>query len=309
MRAATLTAVLGIGLAAGAAAATGTITAKQLFSHVQGPSTGATRAIGFYAKGCLAGAVPLPLDGPNWQVMRLSRNRHWGTPELVSYIEKFSADVAKDGWAGLLVGDMSQPRGGPMPTGHASHQVGLDADIWLTPMPNYTLSADEREKKGAASLLIKGRLAVDQNKWSDVYARLLKRAVSYPGSGAHFRQPRDQARIVRHRRHRPRLAPQAAAVVGPRRPFPCAPGMPAGHGRLRCAAAAAAGRRLRRRPRRVVQAAAAAAEEPAEAEAAAPELTLADLPKACTDVVNDGQPADAAETAAMPSPRVRPATN
>ena len=41
-----------------------------------------------------------------------------------------------DDWPGLLVGDISQPRGGPMLTGHASHQLGLDADIWLTPMPD-----------------------------------------------------------------------------------------------------------------------------------------------------------------------------
>jgi hypothetical protein len=68
--------------------------------------------------------------------MRLSRNRNWGHPELIHFLEGRGTKVAKAGtWRGLLVGDMSQPRGGPMITGHASHQVGLDADIWLTPMP------------------------------------------------------------------------------------------------------------------------------------------------------------------------------
>jgi murein endopeptidase len=33
---------------------------------------------------------------------------------------------------GLLIGDMSQPRDGPMLYGHSSHQIGLDVDI--TPM-------------------------------------------------------------------------------------------------------------------------------------------------------------------------------
>ena len=31
-------------------------------------------------RGCIAGAVPLPADGPGWQVMRPSRNRAWGHP-------------------------------------------------------------------------------------------------------------------------------------------------------------------------------------------------------------------------------------
>ena len=184
MRTAVLTALLGtlVGSTLALAAVTTQVvpTAKQLFGGVETPTAGATRSIGSYAKGCLAGAVPLPLDGPHWQVMRLSRNRNWGNPELISYIEKFSADVANDGWSGLLIGDMSQPRGGPMPTGHASHQIGLDADIWFVPMPDQTLSRDQREKMSAVSLLMTGRLAVDPSKWSDLYPRLLKRAVSYP---------------------------------------------------------------------------------------------------------------------------------
>ena len=40
-----------------------------------------------------------------------------------------------------------------------------------------------------------------------------------------------------------------------------------------------------------------------------PELTLADLPKACADVLYDGQSPAVAEAAAMPLPRVHPATN
>ena len=94
------------------------------------------RSIGFYTKGCLAGGVALPINGKTWQVMRLSRNRNWGHPELVAFLERLRRKGAEvSDWHGLLVGDMSQPRGGPMLTGHASHQVGLDADIWLTPMP------------------------------------------------------------------------------------------------------------------------------------------------------------------------------
>src|SRR6266478_10013278 len=109
--------------------------AKELFGRKTSPAPLATHSIGFYDKGCLAGAKALPINGKTWQVMRLSRNRNWAHPDLVQLLERLASQAPKTGWRGLLVGDMSQPRGGPMRTGHASHQVGLDADIWLTPMP------------------------------------------------------------------------------------------------------------------------------------------------------------------------------
>jgi penicillin-insensitive murein endopeptidase len=168
-------------LLAAAAGPDYTTPAKTLFGEVKTPSEQKTTSIGSFAKGCLAGAVSLPTDGPAWQVMRLSRNRNWGTPQLVSYIMKLATDARDSGdWPGLLIGDMSQPRGGPMATGHASHQIGLDVDVWLTPMPSYQLTAYQREKLAATSLLIKGKLAVDPKRWSDSFTRLLKRAASYP---------------------------------------------------------------------------------------------------------------------------------
>ncbi len=119
--------------------------AKFLFAAEKLPSRGQAQAIGFYPRGCLAGGVELPLNGPTWQVMRVKRNRNWGHPELVRFLERFSRLAAKaTGWPGILVGDMAQPRGGPLPFGHASHQVGLDVDIWLTPMPHHRLTDEQR---------------------------------------------------------------------------------------------------------------------------------------------------------------------
>src|SRR5690242_6408251 len=117
--------------------------AKVLFSRKELPSIGKAAAIGYYPRGCLQGGVPLPVTGATWQVMRLSRNRNWGHPELVKFLERFAPLAAKvTGWRGILVGDMAQPRGGPAPFGHASHQIGLDVDIWFMPMPGHTLSKD-----------------------------------------------------------------------------------------------------------------------------------------------------------------------
>jgi penicillin-insensitive murein endopeptidase len=109
------------------------------------------RVIGFYSKGCLAGAKALPINGKTWQVMRLSRNRNWCHPSLVQFLERLADKGPKVGWRGLLVGDLSQARGGPMLTGHSSHQIGLDADIWLTPMPLRELTRREREEMSARS--------------------------------------------------------------------------------------------------------------------------------------------------------------
>src|SRR2546429_9698041 len=140
------------------------IAAKELFGRKVLPAATPTRVHGFYAHGCIAGAEGLPINGDTWQVMRLSRNRYWGHPDLVALIKRLAARARRDaGWPGILVGDMSQPRGGPMFTGHASPQVGLDADFWLTPIPDRRLSRTEREEMSAVMSGGGGRLRSDPN--------------------------------------------------------------------------------------------------------------------------------------------------
>jgi penicillin-insensitive murein endopeptidase len=154
--------------------------AKNLFGSMKLPAATAPKSFGFYSKGCFSGGVAIATDGPTWQAMRLSRNRRWGHPTMINLVEKLSRDATADGWPGLLIGDISQPRGGPMLTGHASHQIGLDADIWLTRMPSKTLSATERENMSAVSVIKAKGLTVDENIWTPEHARLLRRAASYP---------------------------------------------------------------------------------------------------------------------------------
>jgi penicillin-insensitive murein endopeptidase len=154
--------------------------AKELFGRKTAPAQLKSEVIGFYAKGCLAGAQALPINGPTWQVMRLSRNRNWGHPSLVQFIERLSQKGAKVGWHGLLVGDMAQPRGGPMITGHASHQVGLDADIWLRPMPDRELTRHEREEMSATMVVADSRKDVDPKVWTPAHAAVIKAAAEDP---------------------------------------------------------------------------------------------------------------------------------
>src|SRR6202050_282436 len=156
------------------------VPAKELFARKLTPLAGPAHAIGGYAKGCMAGAEELPITGPTWQVMRLSRNRNWGNPALIEFIKRFGDDAKKVGWNGLLIGDMAQPRGGPMLSGHASHQIGLDADIWFSPMPDHVLSREEREMNGAVNRVAPSGLDVDHSVCTPAHTALVKAAAEDP---------------------------------------------------------------------------------------------------------------------------------
>src|SRR5256884_2813145 len=156
--------------------------AKELFARRYLPAAAEKpRVVGFYAHGCIAGAEGLPINGEAWQVMRLSRNRYWAHPDMVALVKRLAMKAKKDaGWPGILVGDMSQPRGGPMLTGHASHQVGLDADIWLTPMPDRRLSREEREETSAVMMVRADRLDIDPSAWTPNHLAVIRAAAQEP---------------------------------------------------------------------------------------------------------------------------------
>jgi penicillin-insensitive murein endopeptidase len=139
-------------------------------------------AIGYYPRGCLAGGVELPINGPNWQVMRLSRNRNWGHPSLINFVEKFASLAAKaTGWKGILVGDLAQPRGGPSPSDHSSHQTGLDVDIWFMPMPDRVLTKEERDTISASNLVSEDWKHLNPETWTPQHVAFIKTAAQQPG--------------------------------------------------------------------------------------------------------------------------------
>ena len=150
--------------------------AKQQFGAMRNASTQKAAPFGSYAKGCIAGAEQLPETGPTWQAMRLSRNRNWGHPETIDFIKDLSAYAAKQpGWNGLYIGDISQPRGGPMLSGHRSHQLGLDVDIWMLPTSQLNLSRKQRENISSVSLRRDGGAYVNTS-WSGAHHRIMKKA-------------------------------------------------------------------------------------------------------------------------------------
>ncbi|WP_218110519.1 penicillin-insensitive murein endopeptidase [Ostreibacterium oceani] len=101
------------------------------WSVLSSPALGPSEPIGSYANGCMQGASVLPETGTGYQSMRRHRNRYYGQPELIRFVEQAGVFMDAKHEQRLLIGDLSQVRGGPMNYGHSSHQTGLDVDIWL----------------------------------------------------------------------------------------------------------------------------------------------------------------------------------
>ncbi|MCB1311688.1 MAG: penicillin-insensitive murein endopeptidase [Sedimentitalea sp.] len=168
---ASLALILGLCAPAGAAPL-----AKQLFGAKSTASNHQPAPFGSYSKGCVAGAVQLPETGPTWQAMRLSRNRNWGYPETLSFIQDLSREAARQpGWKGLYIGDISQPRGGPMISGHRSHQIGLDIDIWMLPATRLDLSPQQRESISSISMQ-RAEGAYVNGSWTRAHHEIIKAA-------------------------------------------------------------------------------------------------------------------------------------
>lgn len=146
------------------------------WQRVRTPAPGAPRSIGDYSAGCVQGAVALPLDGEGYQVMHPSRFRYFGHPSLIDFIEGLGRHAHARELQDVLIGDLSQPRGGRAPGGHASHQTGLDVDIWyyvpkqLGPTP---LSSAQREQISARSVL-DGKTESIQKRWAPRVLQLLE---------------------------------------------------------------------------------------------------------------------------------------
>jgi penicillin-insensitive murein endopeptidase len=98
-----------------------------------------SRALGTPSAGRLVDAVRLPARGKHfltWDPVRKRTPNRWtrrnGTDDLVRTL----LSVAKRHDGPILIGDLSRPHGGDFgrrygPIGHASHQNGLDADVYF----------------------------------------------------------------------------------------------------------------------------------------------------------------------------------
>jgi penicillin-insensitive murein DD-endopeptidase len=152
------------------------------WEKVKTPSEGAPQAIGDYSAGCLQGARALPLDGEGYQVMHPSRRRYYGHPELIDFLTKLGKAVHEKGLGVILLGDLSQPRGGQASGGHASHETGLDVDVWYwhpKKSEKRALTSNERETIKAPSIL-DGKASSIKGPWSATVLQLLRLTAEDP---------------------------------------------------------------------------------------------------------------------------------
>jgi len=155
------------------------VNASQALGAFMQATSGRAQAYGSYARGCAAGLQQLPESGPTWQAMRLSRGRNWGHPEMIDYLQDLSREAARIGWAGLYIGDISQARGGPTRSDHRSHQIGLDADIWMLPPTRLDLSRSARESLSSVSVRSADQRSLT-SQWTPQHAQVLRAAASDP---------------------------------------------------------------------------------------------------------------------------------
>lgn len=168
--------------AAAAAGAHQALTAAAArWAAVAGRAPGPPRVIGSPALGCVAGAEALPPEGPGWQAVRRSRNRYWGHPALLAFVRHLADAARAHGLPTLWIGDLAQPRGGPMPFGHASHQTGLDVDVWLDLSPKERITAAAREDIRVASLVLPDESGVSRTAWLPGHTTLIRLAAEAPG--------------------------------------------------------------------------------------------------------------------------------
>jgi penicillin-insensitive murein endopeptidase len=151
-----------------------------VWSDQTAPSSGPADSIGKPADGCLQGAQSLPFDGAGYQVIRISRNRYFGNPAMVSFVEDLGRKAKAAGLEDFYVGDMSLPRGGPMPNGHASHETGIDVDIWDNLDAKPALAPPDRENVPLPSMLSANGKALDPARFSARQVTLLRIAATDP---------------------------------------------------------------------------------------------------------------------------------
>jgi penicillin-insensitive murein DD-endopeptidase len=147
----------------------------QAWSEISAPAPGSPRSIGLTSNGCIAGAATLPLQGTGYSVMHVERHRYFGHPQLVQTIQSLGREVVRQGLGHLLVGDLGQARGGPMPSGHRSHQTGLDADVWYVLDEDFLRrTAARRSELSAPSMLGPFKRGLDRSLWGGEQVRVLE---------------------------------------------------------------------------------------------------------------------------------------
>ncbi|KFK93845.1 MULTISPECIES: penicillin-insensitive murein endopeptidase [unclassified Serratia (in: enterobacteria)] len=155
--------------------ASGAAMALTPWQKIEHPVAGNPQAIGGFSNGCIVGAQPLPLNSPSYQVMRTDQRRYFGHPDLLAFIQRLSDKAHQKALGTVLIGDMGMPAGGRFSSGHASHQSGLDVDIWLQ-LPRQRWTAQQLLKPQPIDLVSADGKRVLDSQWQPQIESLIKMA-------------------------------------------------------------------------------------------------------------------------------------
>lgn len=140
------------------------------------PISGKPMPIGSYTNGCLIGGVQVPFNGQGYQVVRREKKRYFAHPEMRAYLQRLGKRIHQAKLPNMLISDIAMPAGGRFATGHRSHQMGLDVDIWFR-MGKLTEQSAHRST-GLATLMVNTRTQKMTKNWTNKQAKLLELVAS-----------------------------------------------------------------------------------------------------------------------------------
>lgn len=159
------------------------------WSEVKHPSSGKTEVIGGTANGCIGGAEVLPASGPGYVSVRRYRNRYYGHPDLLRFITDIGRAQQQRGGQLVMIGDLSQPRGGRMSSSHRSHQNGLDVDIWFTHASSPAVANKLMDNAADPPSMVRSNGLSVSARWGADQAFLLENAGRHPAVERIFVNP------------------------------------------------------------------------------------------------------------------------
>ncbi len=139
--------------------------------------SGVPEVIGNYNNGCINNSVAASFKSPYYQIYRPQSRRYFGDPSMIAFLDRLSKRAHNIGFKSMLVGDISSQYGGPLNTGHASHQIGLDVDIEF----NHNRLTDKQLRGGGQAHILVDKGARHANsKFTKAYYDLIMAAAHDP---------------------------------------------------------------------------------------------------------------------------------
>jgi penicillin-insensitive murein endopeptidase len=180
------------------------------WEDVRTPAAGTPTIYGNPNAGCLLGGMPLEDHGVGFQIVAPNREfAHFGHPAGLNFIRELGRDYAEHNFA-ALIGDVSMPRGGPFTFQHASHQLGIEFDVWFLVDPRLMdgpLTVEQRRSLHSYYVADSDANVLLVNKFKPEHEAMIRMAAQKPEVHSIFVHPTIKKRFCADKaNHQPWLA-------------------------------------------------------------------------------------------------------